>query len=77
MSKLLRIASAAVLIGATTLLTPVLPAKEKDKTAATQTAETAGKDAKSKEAKHKKAAKNADQNSSGETAAAKPVTPKK
>lgn len=74
MSKLSRIASAAVLVATTTFLAPVIPAK--DKKASAQTTETAAKDAKAhKEAKHKKSNKTAD--SEGDTAAAKPAAPKK
>jgi hypothetical protein len=72
MSKLLRIAPAAVLLATTTFLAPVVPAKDKDKTA--QTTEATGKEAKGhKEAKHKKASQNsASQSATGSTAAKSP-----
>ncbi|MEX2299771.1 MAG: hypothetical protein WD733_02475 [Bryobacterales bacterium] len=79
MSKWLRIASTAALLATTTLLAPVLPAKEKN--ASAQSTESAAKDAKdakdSKEVKHKKAAKNHDAGSPSGTAASKSAPQKK
>lgn len=74
MSKLLRIAPAAVLLATTTFLAPVVPAKDKDKDKTAQTTEATGKEAKAhKEAKHKKASQNPDaQSSTGSTAAKNP-----
>ena len=76
---MLRTASAAALLVTATLLTPVLPAQDKD--ASAQTTESASKDARStkdtQEVKHKKAAKNHDSQGTTGAAAAKPDTPKK
>ncbi len=77
MSKLLRIAPAAVLLAATTFLAPTIPAKkkDKDKTTSSETADMNGKTAKvHKEAKHhKKASHNSEAGSTtGSTAAKTP-----
>jgi len=77
MSKLLRIAPAAVLLMTTTFLAPAIPAKEKDKTASAQGTEATGKDAKAhKEAKEKKAGQHPDSASSTGSTSARPGTPK-
>jgi hypothetical protein len=79
MSKLLRIAPAAALFAATTVLAPAIPAKDHHAATTTQVAQNADKDAKTKDKKevhHKKGAKNSD--SQGSTASTdKPGTPKK
>jgi hypothetical protein len=77
MSKLLRIAPAAVLLAATTFMAPAIPAKskdkDKDKTASAESTATTGKAAKNhKEAKHKKASQTPDAGTTGSTAAKTP-----
>lgn len=81
MSKLLRIAPAAVLLATTTFLAPAIPAKDKDKdktaSASAQSTEATGKDAKAhKGGKHKKAGQHSDSESATGSTAAKPGTPK-